>query len=336
MKILKVLFIGGTGNISASSARLCLLRGDEVYFVNRTLNAEFAASGVKHIQCDVFDGQALAAAVKDMHFDVVLDFICFTLEHAKRDFEVFRDKVRQFFFISSCTVYQKQSLSESITEDVPLKNPYSDYAQNKIACELYFLERYREDDFPVTIVRPSHTYGETRFVVGPLMGWQVSHWTLVDRILRGEPIIVHDTGRLFWTVTHSDDFAVGICGLMGNIKAIGHQFHITSSNPMSWNEIYKTYEWVLDRKVKLVHIPTDFIAKKYPEVAQGIYGDMSENGIFDNSKIKRFVQDFADRVNLRQGLERSLKWHQAHPEVCTVSQEHNRMMEELIMDWRKA
>ena len=332
---MKIVCIGGSGNISTSVVRLALSRGHQVTILNRSGDAALEALGARHIPCDVRSGSALEDAVRELDMDVAMDFICFTMEDARRDFAAFNGRVRQFIFISSCTVYQKPCLTTPITEDVPLKNPYSEYARNKMACEYYFLERYREDDFPVTIVRPSHTYGETKLVVGPLMGWQVPHWTLAQRILDGRPVVVHDTGRSLWTVTHSDDIAVGICGLAGNIASIGHAFHITNEMPLTWNEIMETYGWLLNRKVNIVHIPTEYIKKRSPELACGIYGDMSENGVFDNSKIRRFVPEYAPHITLRQGLARSLKWYDAHPEAKIVDEENDRWMDALIADWEK-
>lgn len=330
---MNILCIGGSGNISASVVRYGLSKGHEMYILNRHGDAALEALGARHIACDIHDGDALKRTVAGLEIDVAMDFICFTVEDARGDYEAFGGRVRQFIFISSCTVYQKPCLTTPVTEDVPLKNPYSGYAQNKIACELYFGERYREDDFPVTIVRPSHTYGETKLVVGPLMGWQVPHWSFADRILRGKPVIVQDTGRSLWTVTHSDDIAVGICGLAGNPAAIGHAFHITNEMPMTWNEIMETYGWLLHRQVDIVHIPTEYISKKYPEMAQGIYGDMSENGVFDNSKIKRFVPEYAPHITLREGLARSLRWFEAHPEAKVVDEEYDAWTDALIADW---
>lgn len=332
---MKILCIGGSGNISASVVKLGLSRGHEIMILNRHGDKELEALGARHIPCDINEGTQLKDAVAGLDIDVAMDFICFTPEQARRDYEAFCGRVRQFIFISSCTVYQKPCLVTPITEDVPLKNPYSDYARNKIACELYFLERYREDDFPVTIVRPSHTYGETKLVVGPLMGWQVPHWTFAQRILDGKPIVVHDTGRSLWTMTHSDDIAVGIVGLAGNIAAIGHAFHITNEMPMTWNEVMETYGWLLGRKVEMVHIPTEYIKKRDPAMAEGIYGDMSENGVFDNSKIRRFVPEYDPKITLREGLARSLRWYDAHPEAKVVDADYDRWTDALIAAWQQ-
>jgi nucleoside-diphosphate-sugar epimerase len=304
-----------------------------VYLLNRGNNREFEYLGAKYIICDAHNPQEMKEKIGEMYFDVVANFICFNIDHVKADVELFAGNIGQYFFISSCTVYQKPCFSTPITTDTPLKNPYSQYAQGKIACEMYLLGQYREIDFPVTIVRPSHTYGEKKLIVGPLAGWNIPHWTLVDRILKGEPIIVHGTGRSLWTVTHSDDFAYAFCGLMGNYKAIGHQFHITNDEAMTWDIIMMHYGQVLGIKTNIVHIPVDFIAKVCPEKKDAIYGDMIENGVFDISKIQKFVPGFRTRVPLRDGLARSIKWYFEHPDEMIVSEADNALTNKLIAAW---
>jgi nucleoside-diphosphate-sugar epimerase len=333
MILMKVLFIGGTGNISTSITKRCLERGDEVYLFNRGNNREFEAMGAKYIIGDAFNADDLKQKTAGMTFDVVANFVLFTPDLAKANVEAFAGRVGQYMFISSCSVYQKPLLNLPVTPDTPVKNPYSPYAQNKIVCEMYFLDRYREIDFPVTIIRPSHTYGEKKLVVGPLMGWRVPHWTLADRILKGEPIIVHDLGRTFWTATHSDDFAYAFCGLMGNLNVIGHQFHITNDDPVTWNGIMQTYGQILGVEPNIVHIPTEFILKVSPEKASAIYGDMGDNGVFDISKLQRFVPGFRTRIRLREGLTRSIQWYYDHPAAMVVDQENNALTDRLIKAW---
>ena len=332
---MKVLLIGGTGNISSSVTKYCLARGDEVWLFNRGNDRSMEALGAHYIIGDATDPEDLKAKLADKCFDVAANFILFRFEDCISTYEALKGRVGQFFYISSCTVYQKPCLTTPITPDTPLKNPYSAYAQMKMKGEFYFLERYREDDFPVTIVRPSHTYGEKKLVVGPLMGWRVPHWTLVDRILKGQPIVVHGTGRSLWTATHSDDFAYAFCNLMGNQKAIGHAFHITNDEAMTWDAIMKTYGLVLGVEPKIVHIPIDFIAKRYPDLGNGIYGDMSENGVFDLTKLKSFVPGYYTRIPLRDGLKRSIEWYKAHPEEMQISEENNALMDTLISEWEK-
>jgi len=330
---MKVLLIGGTGNISSSITRRCLERGDEVWLFNRGNDRSFEAMGAHYIIGDAKNAAELKAKLADHWFDSAASFILFQPAEFVATFEALRGRVGQFFFISSCTVYQKPCYTTPITPDTPLKNPYSAYAQNKIKGEMYFLERYREDDFPAVIVRPSHTYGEKKLVVGPLMGWNVPHWTLADRILKGQPIVSHGTGRSLWTATHSDDFAYAFCGLMGNPKTIGHSFHITNDEAMTWDMIYETYGMILGVKPNIVHIPIDFIDKFRPGMGNGIYGDMSENGVFDISKLQAFVPGYRTRVPLREGLARSIRWYYDHPDQMVVSEENNALTDDLIAAW---
>ena len=330
---MKVLFIGGTGNISSSITKRCLDRGDEVWLYNRGNDRSFEALGAHYIIGDARDHEQLKELLKDKWFDVAVNFVIFRMEDSIASFEALNGRVGQFFFISSCTVYQKPTFNFPITPDTPLKNPYSAYARTKIAGEMYFLERYREDDFPVTIVRPSHTYGEKKLVVGPLMGWNVPHWTLADRILKGKPIIVHGTGRSLWTTTHSDDFAYAFCGLMGNQRAIGHQFHITNDEAQTWDAIMNTYGPILGVEPKIVHVPVDFIAKYRPDLGNGIYGDMIENGVFSIQKLQDFVPGYRTRVPLREGLKRSVQWYLDHPDQQIVSEENNKLTDDILAAW---
>ena len=330
---MNLLFLGGTGNISSSVTQLCLSRGDEVWIVTRGKNVLPQSGRIHSIVCDVNDPDALLQVLHGKTFDAAIDFICFTSQQAKEHTEALRGKVAHFIFISSCTVYQKPCLSLPITEDTPLKNPFSSYARGKIACELYFQQEYREHDFPVTIVRPSHTYGETKLVVGPTMGWQVSHWTLVDRVLRGQPVVVHDTGRSRWTVTHSDDVAVGIVGLLGNRAAVGNSFHITGEVSYTWNEIMQTYGFLLGREVKIAAIPSQMLIRVNEELRAKLYGDMAENAIFCNRKIKQFVPEYAPSISLHEGLARSLNWYWAHPKHQIADEEYNRWLDALISEW---
>ncbi|MDD2954837.1 MAG: NAD-dependent epimerase/dehydratase family protein [Oscillospiraceae bacterium] len=330
---MKILLIGGTGNISSSLTRLCLERGDDVWLLNRGSAREWEALGAHSILCDIRQPEEARKALAGMEFDAAVDFICYTEEQARLDVELLRGKVRHYVFISTCMVYQKPCFQTPVTEDVPLKNAFSDYAKNKIACELYLQERYREEDFPVTIVRPSHTYGEHRLVVGPVLGWQVSHWNLADRILRGKPVIVHGNGRTLWTVTHSDDFCRGLYGLLGNYAALGHAFHITSDEALSWDEIMETYGWVLGRRPVVAHLSEDFIIREMPEKLGAIRGDMAENGVFDNSKLKRFVPGFRAEIPLREGLARSVAWYRADPARMAVSAEEDLRTDRMIEKW---
>ena len=330
---MKLLLLGGTGNISTSVTRLCLERGHEVWVVTRG-GTDLPENHFLHaVVCDANCPGALARALHGQTFDAAVDFICFTPEQAREHAEALRGKTAHFLFISSCTVYQKPCLSLPVTEDTPLKNPYSAYARGKIACELYFQEEYRERDFPVTIVRPSHTYGETKLVVGPTMGWRVPHWTLVNRILQGKPVVVHDTGRSRWTVTHSDDVAVGIAGLLGNPAAVGHAFHITGDVTYTWNEIMQMYGLLLGCEVRIAAVPSQLLIRANESLRANLYGDMAENGVFCNRKIRRFVPDYAPAISLREGLARSLSWYRARPERQIIDPDYASWLDGLLAEW---
>lgn len=327
---MKILLIGGTGNISTSVTELCLKDGHEVWILTRGQREIHPHEQLHTICCDIHKPGELRRALQTQSFDAAVDFMCFTPEDAQRDFEVLQERIAHFIMISTCTVYQKPCSTYPITEDTPLKNPYNDYAQKKMACEFYFQSRYRENDFPVTIVRPSHTYGSRQLVVGPTMGWQVPGWTLINRIQHGKPVVVHDTGRSLWTATHSDDFAKGLIGLIGNMSAVGHSFHITNDVPHTWNEIMQQYGALLGTDVKIVGIPAQILAKESAEIHRRLYGDMIENAVFDNTKIKRFVPGFCAEITLKMGLERSLNWFYAHPEAQIIDEAYDRWLDQLI------
>lgn len=328
-----ILLLGGTGNISSSITRDLLARGENVWLFNRGHNREFEQYGARYIIGDLNDQEGMKASLDGLKFDVVADFVCFTPEQARRDYELFRGRTGQYIFISTCTVYQKPLKTWPIREDTPLKNPYSTYAQNKIACEMYLLERYRENDFPVTIVRPSHTYGETK-LVGPLLSWRDSHWTLADRMLRGQEIIVHGDGRSLWTLTHSDDFAAGFCGLAGNPASIGHAFHLTSDENLTWNEIMTIFAHALGVEPNIVNIPSAFIEENWPKFKSSLFGDKAENLVFCTDKLKRFAPGFSAKIPFHQGIRRSIAWYNAHPETKIVDDIYNQETEALISMYR--
>ena len=330
---MKVLMIGGTGNISSSITRLLLARGDDVWLFNRGTHREFEVLGAKYIVGDLRDPDGMRAALKGLKFDVVADFFAFTTDQVQRDFEIFNGNTRQFLFISSCTVYQKPLATWPIREDTPLKNPYSEYARNKLACENTLLDRYRDSDFPVTIVRPSHTYGETK-LIGPLLSWQDPHWTLADRILRGADTIVHDSGRTLWTLTHSDDFAAGFVGLMGLPSTIGHAFHITSDEVQTWDQIMTTFAHALGVEPHIVHIPSEFIDEHWPKFKGSFAGDKGECLVFDNSKLKRYVPGFVAKIPFAEGIRRSIAYYRAHTEMQIVDEKYNLESDELIRRYR--
>jgi nucleoside-diphosphate-sugar epimerase len=326
---MKILFIGGTGNISSSVSQLAIKKGIDLYHLNRGNRPSI--EGVKEIIADIKDVAQTKKALAHHQWDVVVNWIAFTPEDILRDFEFFKGKVRQYIFISSASVYQKPPLNYLITESTPLKNPYWDYSQNKIACEDLLTNFYRERDFPMTIVRPSHTYNMV--IPVPLGGWE--EYTVVDRMKKGLPIVIQGDGTSLWTETHSDDFAKGFVGLMGNQHAIGEAFHITSAEVLSWNQIYQSLANAAGCEAKIVHISSETICSYadvngYPSVRGNLLGDKSHCAIFDNTKIKRFVPDFLSTIAFSDGIKKTLKWFEADPSRMVVKEETNRFLDELI------
>ncbi|OFX60164.1 MAG: NAD-dependent dehydratase [Bacteroidetes bacterium GWB2_41_8] len=322
---MKVLFIGGTGFISTAVSRMAIERGMELYLLNRG-NRLSEIPGAHQLTGDIHHPESMRNALKDHQFDVVVDWIAFTPEDVERDLQVFRGRTKQFVFISSASAYQKPVVNYVITESTPLKNPYWEYSRNKIASEELLLKAYRDEDFPVTIVRPSYTYNTYL----PVAIGGFGCYTLADRMLKGKPIIVHGDGTSLWVNTHAEDFAKGFLGLLGNEKAIGQAFHITSDEVLTWNQIYQTIADVLGVEAKMIHIPTDFIIKEVPRLTGDLLGDKTWSAVFDNSKIKAFVPDFQATIPFREGMRRALGWFAADKNRQRINEQVNAEMDQII------
>ena len=322
---MKVLFIGGTGFISTAVSRMAMERGMELYLLNRG-NRLSEIPGAHQLTGDIHHPESMRNALKDHQFDVVVDWIAFTPEDVERDLQVFRGRTKQFVFISSASAYQKPVVNYVITESTPLKNPYWEYSRNKIASEELLLKAYRDEDFPVTIVRPSYTYNTYL----PVAIGGFGCYTLADRMLKGKPIIVHGDGTSLWVNTHAEDFAKGFLGLLGNEKAIGQAFHITSDEVLTWNQIYQTIADVLGVEAKMIHIPTDFIIKEVPRLTGDLLGDKTWSAVFDNSKIKAFVPDFQATIPFREGMRRALGWFAADKNRQRINEQVNAEMDQII------
>lgn len=334
---MKLLFIGGTGLISSACSDLAVGRGHELFILNRSISRKYSApQGSTVLQADFHaeDEAALAAALANHHFDAVVDFIAYTVNDIERDIRLFRGKTNQFVFISSASAYQKPVKNYLITEETPLENPYWEYSRNKIACENRLMRAYREAGFPTTIIRPSHTYGPTQipFAVG---SW-THPWTNIDRMKRGKKLIVPGDGTSLWVLTWNADFAKGLVGLLGNDKAVGEAFQITSDQVLSWDQIYLEVYQALGLEPNVVHIPSDLIAKYWSDAVGGLIGDKSNSEVFDNSKIKRFVPDYVCEVDWAEGVRRSLAWFQAYPEFQTIEQEMNPLWDQIIAAYERA
>ncbi len=322
---MKVLFIGGTGNISAVVSRLCLERGIDLYLLNRGIN-KVKIEGAKTITGDIYQPQKLSRVLQNQKWDVVVNWIAFNAKDIEKDISLFRGKTNQYIFISSASAYQKPLQYPIVTESTPLINPFWDYSRDKISCEEKLNAAYREDGFPMTIVRPSLTY-DTVIPVA-IGGWK--EYTIIDRMKKGKKIIVHGDGTSLWTVTHAKDFAKGFVGLLGHQQAIGQAFHITSDEILTWNQIYQAVAEAAGAEANIVHISSDFICKIEPSLTGSLVGDKSESVIFDNSKIKKFVPGFVATIPLKTGIKQTLKWFEADFSRMIISDETNNMMDRII------
>jgi nucleoside-diphosphate-sugar epimerase len=331
-KIMKILFIGGTGFISTSVSRLAVAKGFELYLLNRG-QRKLDLPGVRRLTADIRQPAQARAALRHLQFDAVVDWIAYAPEDIERDLALFRGRTRQFIFISSASAYQKPPSHHVIRESTPLHNPYWDYSRNKIACEERLTRAWREEGFPATIVRPSLTYGDANFPIA-LGGWGC--YTLADRMKKGRPVIVHGDGSSLWVVTHADDFARGFCGLLGNRQAVGDAFHITSDEVLTWNQIYETIADALGVKPNLFHIPSDFIARVAPGLTGTLLGDKSWSVVFDNSKIKEFVPGFQAVIPFREGIRRTLAWFDADKKRRRVDAAVNAQLEGILAAYAAA
>jgi nucleoside-diphosphate-sugar epimerase len=322
---MKVLFIGGTGMISAAVSRMALAEDFDLSLLNRGQQSA-RLPGAFHLTADVHDPDSMRATLDGLEFDVVVDWIAYTPNDIERDIALFSGRVSQFIFIGSASAYQKPPREYLITEATPLSNPYWQYSRDKIACEERLMQAYRTAGFPVTIVRPSMTY-DTNLPIA-LGGWGT--YTLADRLLRGQPIVVHGDGSSLWVVTHAEDFARGFLGLLGNQRALGQAFHITTDEVLTWDQIYRTIAEALNVQPRIVHVPTDLIVDVAPQTAGSLLGDKAWSVVFDNSKIKTFVPGFEATVPFREGIGRTLEWFSADSKRRTVDQAVNAEIDRIL------
>ena len=311
----KALFVGGTGTISSGVVRrLCQEGGWEVWLLNRGNRSDRAPAGVHQIVADIRDETAVAERLKDMTFDVVSEFIGFTPDQAERDWRLFRGKTRQYIFVSSASAYRKPAADYRVSEGTALSNPYWAYSRNKIACEEFLMKKYREEGFPVTIVRPSHTYDERNIPLG-VVG-NKGPWQVIKRMQEGKPVLIQGDGTSLWKVTFNEDFAVAYTGLMGNRHAIGEAFTITSDETLTWNQIYETIADALGVALVPCHVASDLLAAIDPgfDFLGSLVGDKSNSVVFDNHKVKSLVPEFTTRIPFHVGVRRSLDYLLSHPE----------------------
>ena len=333
---MKVLFIGGTGLISSASSQLAVARGMDLTILNRGRTKKYdVPQGACLLAGDIHaDRQAITELLKDQRFDAVVDWVAFTPADIENDIALFSGKTRQFIFISSASVYQKPPNHYLITEDTPLANPHWAYSQNKIACEERLMLEYRERGFPITIIRPSLTYGPSQI---PMITGSWQHpWTIVDRMQKGGKVIVPGDGTSLWPLTWNGDLAKGLVGLLGREQAIGHAFHITSDEVLSWNQIYIELAHALGVEPNIVHIPSDLIAAHDPSSYGSLIGDKIYSVVFDNAKIKRFVPDFVATVPWTEGVRRALAWFEADASRRTIDEEAVKTWDRILAAYERA
>jgi len=327
---MKVLFIGGTGKISSACSQLAVEQGIELYLLNRgkTLDRP-VPNEVKILIGDIYNRNSAENAVGNLTFDSVVDWIAYTPKDIENDLSLFKERTEQYIFISSASAYQKPLLKLPITESTPLANPFWEYSRNKIACEERLMRAYREENFPITIVRPSHTYDKTMI---PLKGG----YTTIDRMRKGKKVIVHGDGTALWVLTHHRDFAKGFVGLLGNNDTIGEAFQITSDELLSWNQIYNIMADTAGAEAKIVHIPSDLIAANDKQWGDELFGDKSQTVIFDNSKIKSVVPDFNATIPFLKGAEEIMNWYDANLSRQVINDEFNSLTDKIISAYESA
>jgi nucleoside-diphosphate-sugar epimerase len=320
---LKVLFIGGTGVISSACSQLAVERGIDLYLLNRGQTKRPAPAAAHVLHGDIRSKDSVNRILDKMTFDVVVDWVAFTPAHIEIDFELFRHRTKQYIFISSASAYQKPPAGLPITESTPLSNPFWKYSQDKIACEQLLMRFLDRDGFPVTIVRPSHTYDRTSL---PMDGG----YTVLNRMRLGKKVIVHGDGSSLWTLTHHRDFAKGFVPLLGNSSAIGQAYHITSDELLTWNRIFEIVAAAAGTKPRIVHVPSDTIASFDPQWGAGLLGDKAHSVIFDNAKIKTIAPDYAATIPFADGAKEIISWFDSNPSHQIVNEQTDQMLDKII------
>ena len=323
---MRVLFVGGTGNISTAATRLLAEQGVDLTVLNRGQSDVLLPDGVQRIRADIRDSSSVSDVLRGEEFDVVVDWLAYVPQHVETDIELFSGRISQYVFISSATVYRKPSPFFPLVEEAPLGNAHWQYARDKIACEERLRREHEQKGFPATIVRPSYTYGET-WIPTALDG---TDYTIVDRMLRGKKIVVPGDGESLWTMTHNTDFARLLVAILGNADAVGESFHITSDEVLTWNQITETIAAAAGLEPRIVHVPSDFVAAVDPELGVGLLGDKAHSLVFDNAKIKRFAPGVEADVPFAEGVARSLAWFDADPARKVVDEERNALLDRIV------
>jgi len=327
MSKLRVLFIGGSGVISSACSRVAVDSGIELFVLNRGRSATRPLPpGVNMLRADIRERPSVRDVIKDLDFDAVVDWVAFTPGHVRSDLDLFRDRTGQYVFISSASAYQTPPARMPVTESTPLRNPYWQYSRGKIACEDLLVAAYREEGFPATIVRPSHTYDQT---LVPFDGG----WTVLGRMLAGKPVIVHGDGTSLWTLTHHDDFARAFVPLLGHPRTIGEAIHITSDDVLTWNQIAGSLAAALGVTARLVHVPSDAIAAAEPDWGAGLLGDKAHSMVFDNAKVRSIVPGWRAVIPFEQGAREIVEWYLADPARQVTDASLDTVMDKLAAAW---
>ena len=328
---MRILIIGGTGTISSAITRQLAASGQDLWLLNRGTRKQEVPAGVKQIVADISNEEEVERLLGDMQFDAVCEFIGFVPEQVERDIRLFKGRTRQYVYISSASAYNKPASNHVINEGTTLANPYWQYSRNKIACEELLMREYRENAFPVTIVRPSHTYCERSVPVsvhGPKGSWQV-----LKRMLDGKPVVVQGDGSSLWTLTWNEDFARGFIGLLGNPKAIGEAFQIMSDESLTWNQVYKCVADALGVQFHPYYVSSEFLAAVAPkeyDFTGNLLGDKSVTVVFDCSKLKRVVPGFQATTRFHEGVRRCVAYLLSHPELQVEDEEFDAWCDQVI------
>lgn len=320
---MRVLFIGGTGVISSACSALAVERGIELYLLNRGASSRPIPQGAHALRGDARDPGSVRRAIGALEFDAVVNWVAYTPQHVEADRELFRGRTAQYLFISSASVYQTPPAHLPVSEATPLENPFWQYARDKIVCEERLVRAQQEEDFPVTIVRPAHTYDRTKL---PIRGG----YTMIDRMRRGAPVVIHGDGTSIWVVMHHTDFARAFIPLLGEPRAIGEAFHITSDDLLTWNGIFATVAAAAGAELQAVHVPSEWIARFDPGWGESLLGDKAHSMIFDNSKIRSIVPGFAPTVSFAEGAAESLAWYDADPSHRKVDEAFDRTLDAIV------
>jgi nucleoside-diphosphate-sugar epimerase len=327
MAKLRVLFIGGSGVISSACSQVAVESGIELSVLNRGRDTvRPLPPGVSRLRGDIREPTSVRDEIKDREFDAVVDWVAFTPDHVRADIDLFGGRTGQYVFISSASAYQTPPARVPVTESTPLRNPYWRYARDKIACEDLLTAAYREQGFPATIVRPSHTYDQTQV---PFDGG----WTVLGRMLAGKPVIVHGDGTSLWTLTHHRDFARAFVPLLGHPRTLGEAIQITSDDVLTWNQIAETLAAALGVTTRLVHVPSDAIAAADPDWGAGLLGDKAHSMVFDNAKLRSIVPGWHAVIPFEQGARQIVAWHLADPARQVSNASLDAVMDKLAAAW---